>query len=185
MALPGRRVAVITGDGFEESELLEPVRALRQQGVEVRIIGPDRHSVEQGMVGLRHFEIGQRVRADLCIEDASVEDFDALLIPGGRAPDELRMNQRILDFVSEFDDTGKPIGAICHGAQVLISADLVDGRILTGFPSIAVDIENAGGNFMDSEVVEDRNWITSRYPQDLPAFVEAFTRALAQMPVSY
>ncbi|MGE5708147.1 MAG: type 1 glutamine amidotransferase domain-containing protein [Bacteroidota bacterium] len=185
MALPGRRVAVITGDGFEEAELRDPVLALREHGVDVTVIGPDRHAMEQGMLGLRHFEPSGRVRADLCIDEAHVEDFDALYLPGGRAPDELRMNEKILDFVSEFDDAEKPIAAICHGPQILISANLVDGRILTAYPSIEVDLENAGGNYMDSEVVEDRNWITSRGPQDLPVFIEAFLRKLAQLPVSY
>lgn len=183
MAIPGKRVAVITGDGFEEAELLDPIRAMQNQGVDVTIIGPDRHSVEVGMQGFRHLEPGQCIKADMCIEEAHVEDFDALLLPGGRAPDELRMNGFILDFVSEFDDTGKPVMTICHGPQILISANLVDGRILTGYPSIAVDIENAGGNYMDSEVVEDRNWISSRNPHDIPAFIDAIMRRLAEMPI--
>lgn len=177
--LKDMRIAVLATDGFEESELKEPVEAFRNEGADVRIIAPKGKSIR----GWRHKEWGGDVPVDLEVLDAKPDDFEALHIPGGvMNPDRLRMNPDVLDFVRAMDRDGKPIAAICHAPWVLLEAGLVKGRTLTSWPSLRTDLVNAGANWVDREVAVDGNLITSRKPDDIPAYNEAcvirFSQAL-------
>src|SRR5438876_1439475 len=178
MALAGKRVAVLIEEEFEDRELTGPVAALRDAGATVVIVGPT--------AGMRF--TGKRgeaaVTSDLAAGAARMKDFDALVIPGGHAPDKMRMRHAMVDLAREAMDAGKPVAAICHGPQLLISANALRGRTLTCWPSIAVDVKNAGGLYVDKPVVEDGNLITSRKPDDVPAFSEAIIRALSRVQVS-
>jgi deglycase len=172
--LSGKRVAVLVEDEFEDRELTGPCDALREAGVTVVLVGPTA-GVE--FTGKR----GQAVvTSDLGAGAARMKDFDALVIPGGHAPDRMRMRHAMVDLARDAMDAGKPVAAICHGAQVLISANALRGRTLTCWPSIAVDVKNAGGLYVDKPVVEDGNLITSRKPDDVPLFSEALLRALSR-----
>ena len=165
------RVAVIATDGFEESELTEPVAALRDAGARVTIL-----SLEPGQIqGVRHdLDKTMRVEVDRVIGDVSADEFDAVQLPGGAVnADALRMEPGLQAFLMDMQAAGKPIAAICHAPWELISAGLVRGRRLTSYHSIQDDIRNAGGLWIDRDVVEDRNWVTSRQPGDLPAFNQA------------
>jgi protease I len=178
MDIEGKRVAALVGDGFEESELLEPRKALEDAGAIVTIVGVDDRSLQR-IRGKKGLDEGQSVKAEEIVADVTAEDFDALLIPGGHSPDLLRTNKEVQRFVREFDTAKKPMFVICHGPQILISAQLVRGRTLTGFASIADDIRNAGGLYRDQPVVTDGNWVTSRNPQDIPLFNRAVIEKLA------
>jgi protease I len=170
-----RRVALLVEDDFEDRELTEPLDALRGAGVEVVVIGP---AVGQQFRGKR----GQAVvSADMAAGAARMKDFDALVIPGGYAPDKMRMRHAMVDLAREAMAAGKPVAAICHGPQLLISANALRGRTLTCWPSIAVDVKNAGGLYVDRPVVEDGNLITSRKPDDLPQFNHAILKALGML----
>jgi protease I len=165
------RVAVLATDGFEESELTEPVKALRDAGATVNIL-----SLKPGEIqGVRHdLDKTKWVTVDGTIRDASAENFDAVHLPGGTVnADSLRMVPEVQAFLREMQDAGKPIAAICHAPWELVSAGLVRGRTLTSYRSIQDDIRNAGGKWVDREVAEDGNWVTSRQPDDLPAFNRA------------
>jgi protease I len=177
-SIEGKRVAALVGDGFEESELLDPRRALEEQGAIVTIVGVTESSLEK-IRGKRGLDEGQSVKAEELVSDVTADDFDALLIPGGQSPDHIRTNRDVQRFVKEFDAAKKPMFVICHGPQVLISAQITRGRTLTGFASIADDIRNAGGLYRDQPVVTDGNWVTSRNPQDLPMFDRAIIEKLA------
>jgi deglycase len=172
-ALQGRRVAVLVEDEFEDRELTGPVDALRAAGATVVLVGPAAGSTYRGKRG------AAVVTADIAAGAARMAEFDALVIPGGHAPDRMRMRHAMVDLAREAMDSRKPVAAICHGAQVLISANVLRGRTLTCWPSIAVDVKNAGGLYVDKPVVEDGNLITSRKPDDVPAFAEAIIRALS------
>ncbi len=174
----GKRVAALVGDGFEESELLEPKRALEEAGAVVTIVGVDDRAVQK-IRGKKGLDEGQSVKAEEIVADVTADDFDALLVPGGQSPDHLRMNKDVQRFVREFDTAKKPMFVICHGPQILISAQLVRGRTLTGYASIADDIRNAGGLYRDQPVVNDGNWVTSRNPGDLMLFNRAILEKLA------
>jgi protease I len=178
MDIEGKRVAALVGDGFEESELLEPRRALEEAGAVVTIVGVDDKSLQK-IRGKKGLDEGQSVKAEELVADVTAEDFDALLIPGGQSPDHIRTNKDVQRFVKEFDASKKPIFVICHGPQILISAQLTRGRTLTGYAAIADDIRNAGGLYRDQPVVSDGNWITSRNPGDLAMFNRAIIEKLA------
>jgi protease I len=171
--LDGRRIAILIEDAFEDSELVGPRDLLRGEGADVVIVGPKANAEYAGKKGLH-------LPADVAAGSVNARDFDAVVIPGGYAPDKMRMRHAMVDLVRDAVQAGKPVGAICHGPQVLISADVLRGRTVTCWPSIAVDVKNAGGLYVDRPVVEDRNLITSRKPDDVPHFAEAIIRALAQ-----
>ncbi|HEV2260947.1 MAG TPA: type 1 glutamine amidotransferase domain-containing protein [Candidatus Rubrimentiphilum sp.] len=177
-SVEGKRVAALVGDGFEESELTEPRRALEEAGAIVTIVGVDEKS-RQRIRGKRGLDEGQSVKAEELVGDCTADDFDALLIPGGTSPDHIRTNKDVQRLVREFDTVKKPMFTICHGPQVLISAQVVRGRQLTGVPAIADDIRNAGGLYRDQPVVQDANWVSSRTPDDLPQFNRAIVEKLA------
>ena len=179
--LDGFRVAVLATDGFEESELTEPIKALEGAGAEVTIL-----SLKPGHIqGVRHdLDKTVRVEVDRAIGDVSAEEFDAVHLPGGTVnADSLRMVPEVKAFLRKMQAAGKPIAAICHAPWELVSAGLVRGRTLTSYHSIQDDVRNAGGNWVDQGVVEDGNWVTSRQPGDIPAFNRAmlalFSRSLA------
>lgn len=177
-SVEGKRIAALVGDGYEEAELLEPRRALEEAGAIVTIVGAD-EKARQKIRGKRGLDDGGSVKAEELVADVTAEDFDALLIPGGSSPDHIRMNKEVQRFVREFDMVKKPMFVICHGPQVLISAQLVRGRQLTGVNAISDDIRNAGGLYRDQPVVQDSNWVTSRTPDDLPQFNRAILEKLA------
>lgn len=161
------RIAVLATDGFEESELTEPVRALQEAGARVEIIAPQAGPIQ----AFRKDEKSVQVRVDRSLEEAKASDYDALMLPGGaRCADQLRTDMRVQCFVREIDQQGKPIAAICHAPWTLVSAGVIKGHRVTSYPSIQDDLKNAGANWLDQEVVVDGHWVTSRGPQDLPAF---------------
>ena len=175
------RVAVLATDGFEESELTEPVKALRDAGAVVTIL-----SFEAGEIqGVRHdLDKTVRVKVNRTIRNASAEQFDAVQLPGGTVnADRMRSVPVVLDFLRAMQDAGKPFAAICHAPWELVSAGLVHGRTLTSYHTIQDDIRNAGGDWVDRAVVENGNWVTSRQPSDLPAFIRGmialFSRSAA------
>ncbi len=162
---------MLVEDGFEDVELTGPADRLREAGVEVMLVGP---YADRDYTGKR----GAVVRSQLAAGAAKAADFDAVVVPGGYAPDKMRMRPALVDLVRDAVVSGKPVAAICHGPQMLISADAVRGRTVTCWPSIAVDVKNAGGLYVDRPVVEDGNIITSRKPDDVPQFSDAILRAL-------
>ena len=178
MLLHGKRVAMLVEDEFEDRELTGPLDALRAAGATVTIVGPMRGTEYRGNRG------HAVAKAELAAGAACMKDFDALVIPGGHAPDRMRMRHAMVDLARDAMDAGKPVAAICHGPQLLISADVLRGRTLTCWPSIAVDVKNAGGLYIDKPVVEDGNLITSRKPDDVPLFSEAIIRALSRVRAS-
>ncbi|TAJ44314.1 type 1 glutamine amidotransferase domain-containing protein [Methanofollis fontis] len=160
-----KRVAVLIDGMFEDSEYTVPVRAIRSAGHEVVNLGLKAGSMVKGKTD------ASSVRIDVSVRDSSIDDYDALLIPGGYSPDRLRAFPEPVRFVRDFVRKGKPVFVICHGPQLLISARVLDGRRVTGWRSIEIDIRNAGADFLDQEVVVDGNLVSSRSPDDLPAFV--------------
>jgi protease I len=175
--LSGRRVAVLVEDEFEDQELTGPLNALRAAGATVTIVGPSAGAAFRGKRG------EAVVTSDVSAGGARMKDFDALVIPGGHAPDKMRMRHAMVDLARDAMEAGKPVAAICHGPQLLISANTLRGRTLTCWPSIAIDVKNAGGLYVDKPVVEDGNLITSRKPDDVPLFSEAIIRALSKVQV--
>lgn len=161
------RAAVFATDGFEESELTEPVKALRNAGVQVDIISNKSGNIQ----AFRHHDKSIQVKVDKTLDQANAEDYQILMLPGGAlSADAARMLPEVQHFVRIFNETGKPMAVICHAPWLLVSAGLVKGRTLTSYKTIQDDIRNAGGNWVDREVVVDANWVTSRQPKDLPAF---------------
>lgn len=177
-SVEGKRIAALVGDGFEEAELTEPRRALEEAGAIVTIVGVDERA-RQKIRGKRGLDEGGGTRAEELVADVTAEDFDALLIPGGTSPDHIRTNKEVQRFVREFDAVKKPVFVISHGPQVLISAQIVRGRQLTGAHAIADDIRNAGGLYRDQSVVQDSNWLSSRTQEDLGQFNRALVEKLA------
>ena len=167
--LKGKKVAILAADMFERVELEEPRQALEEAGAEVEVI-----SIHDGKIkGFDHFDPANEVEVDRTVEEVSVDDYDALLIPGGVGnPDQLRGDENAVHFVRAFGESGKPIAAICHGPWVLVEAGLARGRTLTSWGTLQTDIRNAGGNWVDEEVVVDDGIVTSRKPDDIPAFNE-------------
>ena len=165
--LQGKKVAILVDDGFEQVELLEPRKALDEAGAKTLVVSPKKDRVK----GWNHTEWGQEVKVDQPLDQARPEDFDALLLPGGvMNPDHLRMNPKAVEFTKAFFAAGKPVAAICHGPWTLVEADVVRGRTVTSYPSIKTDLRNAGARWVDQEVVVDNGLVTSRNPQDIPAF---------------
>lgn len=165
--LAGKKVAILTENGFEEIELTSPKQALEEAGAEVFIISPQEKKVTAW--DSDHWSI--ELNVDENVQDANIDDYDALLIPGGVInPDKMRMNVDCISFVKDFFETGKPLFAICHGPQLLINAEIVAGKKMTSYPSIKIDLINAGANWVNEEVVVDNGLVTSRSPKDLPAF---------------
>lgn len=175
--LDGVRVAVIAADGFEQVELTRPVKALMKHGADVEVV-----SLRPGSImGMNLLFPGKRVRVDRTVSTADAAQYDALHIPGGFVnPDLLRQSDKVLEFVREFERVGKPISTLCHGPWVLISAGLVHGRRLAAWPGIRDDVRNAGGEWVDEAVVHDANWVSSRSPEDLPAFDRAIVAHFAE-----
>jgi protease I len=165
--LQGKRIALLATNGFEQSELLQPKQALEQAGARVDVVSPQSGSIR----GWNHKEWGQEVQVDRPLEQARVDEYDGLLLPGGvMNPDQLRMNPQAVQLVRQFFDAGKPIAAICHGPWLLVEANVVKGLKLTSWPSLQTDIRNAGGQWVDEQCVNDRGIVTSRKPDDIPAF---------------
>jgi protease I len=175
--LSNLRVAVIATDGFEESELTEPVNALKEAGAAVEILSLKLDDIQ----AFRHHDKSITVGVDRAIDDVRPDSYQALLLPGGALnTDTLRVEPSVKSFLQQFQKAGKPIAAICHAPWLLISADLVRGRTLTGYHTIQDDILNAGGNWVDREVVSDENWVTSRQPSDIPAFNREMLKLFSQ-----
>jgi protease I len=175
--LTGKRVAILAAHGFEQSELFEPLEALKAQGATVDVVSPE----DGPLQGFEHVEKGRQVQVDVGLDDADPGDYDALVVPGGLFnPDTLRANDRALAFARGFFDKGKPVGAICHGPWVLADADVLDGRSVTSVPNIRRDIERAGAKWSDDEVVVDAGLVTSRTPKDLPAFCAKLVEEIAE-----
>jgi protease I len=167
-------VLIVATDGFEEWELFGPRQLLQERGADVLLASLKRDPIQATI----HDDAGKTIRPDLTIDQASADDFDALILPGGvRNPDQLRMHRNVIELVRAFDELGKPIGAICHGPWLLVEADLLRGRTATSWPSIRTDLRNAGASVVDRAAVIDGNIVTSRNPED----VEAFTRALIDL----
>ena len=170
-----KRVLIIATNGFEQSELMEPRKLLEAAGIKTTLASPTQGKIR----GWNNGEWGLSVTVDKDIEEVSAEEFDALLLPGGQMnPDILRMDDRVIQLIENFDADSKPIAAICHAPWLLIEADLVHGRTVTGWPSLHTDLENAGAEVVYEEVVVDGNLITSRKPEDIPAFTKALIEAL-------
>jgi len=180
--LTNLHVAAIVTDGFEEAELIEPMNALKKAGAHVEVLSPESGTVQ----GFKHHEKSRQVPVDRLLDDVRPDDYDALLLPGGALnADALRMVPKAQSFVRHFEEAGKPIASICHAPWLLVSADVVHGRRLTSYYTIQDDIRNAGGEWLDQEVVEDDNWVTSRQPKDIPAFNQAMLKLFARVPASH
>jgi protease I len=170
------RFAFVLADQYEDTEFRRPWEEVRKAGHERRIVG---HSARQEVAGKR----GQdRATVEVTPADVSPGEFEALVIPGGYSPDKLRLDADVVGFVKGFFDAGKPVAAICHAPSLLVEADVLRGRTLTSWPSVRKDVENAGGRWVDEEVVRDGNLITSRKPDDLDAFCAALLESVAQVP---
>jgi protease I len=178
--LNGRKVAFLATDMVEQVELVEPWKAVQDAGGNTELL-----SLEEGEIqGFNHYDRADTFAVDHKVADVSIEDYDALVIPGGVGnPDTMRDDEDAVRFVREFFEAGKPVAVICHGPWMLVEADVVRGRRLTSFSSIKTDVENAGGNWVDEEVVVDGNLVTSRNPDDLPAFNQELVELFARAPV--
>ena len=170
--LEGKRIAILVEEDFEDSELMEPLRAMKDAGARVLIVGSGSKKSYRGKRG------STEVRVDTTADKVKADDFDVIIVPGGYAPDKMRLHQSMVDLVQKADGEGKIIAAVCHGPQLLISADIVKGHRVTSWPSVAVDLKNAGATWVDEPVVKDGNIITSRKPADLPKFNKAIIEAL-------
>jgi protease I len=170
--LDGKKIAILAEEDFEDSELIEPLRSMKNAGARVVIVGTGSKPSYRGKRG------NASVSVDTTADKVSVEDFDAIIVPGGYAPDKMRHDPAMVELVKKAYELGRVIAAICHGPQLLISADIVRGHKLTSWPSIAVDLENAGAEWVDAPVVQDGNIITARKPADLPRFNKAIIEAL-------
>jgi protease I len=167
--LDGKKVAALFTDGVEQVELEKPVEGLKGEGAEVEYV-----TLEPGEVqAFNHLDHGDKIQVDKAVKDADASDYDALLLPGGVAnPDFLRMDEDAVSFVRSFVEQAKPIGVICHGPWTLVEAGVLKGRTITSWPSLQTDIRNAGGNWVDEEVVVDEGLVSSRNPDDIPAFTD-------------
>lgn len=175
--LNGKKVAILVAQGFEQVEMTEPRQALDQAGAQTLLISP-----EQGRVrAWNHTDWGQTFDVDMPLRQADAGDFDALLIPGGvMSPDHLRLQPEAVELVREFFAAGKPVASICHGPWLLAEADVIRGRTVTSYPSIRTDLENAGAHWVDQQAVTDQGLVTSRNPDDLPAFCRAMIEEFAE-----
>jgi deglycase len=165
--LKGKKVAILAADGFEQDELLKPREALKEAGAKTQVISPCEHRVK----GKKHDKAGRSVKVDVPLSAADPGEYDALLLPGGvQNPDTLRMDEKAVRFVKSFFEEHKPVAAICHGPWTLVEAGVVRGRRMTSWPSLKTDLRNAGAEWVDEEVVVDNGLVTSRKPDDIPAF---------------
>ena len=175
--LKGKRIAIVATDGFEQSELLKPQEALKAAGAVVEVIAPKAGSIQ----GMEHKTQGKKIDVDRTIDQVKSEEFAALVLPGGVAnPDALRIDDKVVHFVREFFEAHKPVAAICHGPWTLIDANVVKGRKMTSWPSLKTDLKNAGADWVDQEVVVDHGLVTSRKPDDLPAFCRKMVEEFAE-----
>jgi protease I len=177
--LRGRKIAILATDGFEQVELTDPKKNVENAGAATEVL-----SVKEGSIkGWKFGEWGESVRVDKLVSKANIDDYDALILPGGQInPDKLRMDKSAVDFVRRFVASGKPVAAICHGPWMLIEAGVVKGKTVTSWPSVHTDLINAGAKWVDKEVVEDSNLITSRKPDDIPAFSRKVIEVVAKAP---
>ncbi|WP_277185595.1 type 1 glutamine amidotransferase domain-containing protein [Caballeronia sp. BR00000012568055] len=176
-SLTGYKVAILAVDGFEQAELVEPQRALKAAGAEVVVISQKPGQIQ----GFKHVDKGDKVDVDLTLDAANAADYDALVLPGGVVnSDAIRLDSKAQEFVKEADRAKKPIAVICHGGWLPISAGIIAGRTMTSWPSLQDDVRNAGGTWVDQEVQIDGNLITSRKPDDIPAFNQALIDALGR-----
>lgn len=175
--LQGKKIAILATDGFEESELLKPLETLKKEGAQVEIV-----SLKSGDIqGFHHMKPDKKVHVDRELDRARADDYDALMLPGGaQNPDQLRTRPQVQKFVRAFADAGKPLAAICHAPWILIDAGLAKNRKLTSWPTIRIDLRNAGAQVVDEEVVVDQGLITSRGPDDLPAFCKKLVEEIAE-----
>ncbi len=184
--LQGRRIAfLMANEGVEEVELTKPLAAVREAGAEAELLAPEAGEIQ----AFNHLDKGETYQADRAVGDARASEFDGLVLPGGVAsPDNLRTHEEAVSFVRDFFATGKPVGVICHGPWTLIEADVVRGRRVTSWPSLETDLRNAGAEWVDEEVVTDNGLVSSRKPDDLPAFdtkiVEAFAAGVDEGQVA-
>ena len=175
--LSGKKVAFLATDGVEQVELTEPWKAVEAEGGSPELVSLDNGEIQ----GFEHLEHGDKFGVDRAVSDAKAGDYDGLVLPGGVAnPDFLRADDDAVSFVRDFFEAGKPVAAICHGPWTLVEADVVRGRRLTSYPSIKTDIRNAGGNLVDEEVVVDAGLVSSRNPDDLPAFCDKLVEELCE-----
>ena len=178
--LIGKKIAFLATDMVEQVELTEPWKAVEQAGGKPELI-----SLKEGEIqGFVHYDKAERFPVDRTVDEAGPDDYDALVLPGGVGnPDTLRTDEKAVQFARAFMDAGKPVAVICHGPWTLVEADVVRGRTITSWPSVKTDIKNAGGNWVDQEVVVDDNLTSSRKPDDLPAFCSTFVEEFAKTPV--
>jgi|ERR1051326_4168711 protease I len=177
MDLKGKRVAILATDGFEQIELTSPREALEKAGAKCVIVSPKDGEIQ----GFKHHDKADKIKVDLNVAKASASDFDSVLLPGGVINgDALRIDKKAQQFVQEIDRAGKPIFVICHGGWILVSSGLVRGHTMTSWPTLQDDIRNAGATWRDEQVIRDRNWVSSRKPDDLPAFNEQIVRCLGE-----
>ena len=175
--LIGLRVAILVTDGFEQSELTEPRKALQAAGADTEVVSP----IEGKVRGWNHKDWGQEVEVNQALDTADPKDYDALLLPGGvMNPDALRTQPKAVAFVKSFFDAGKPVGAICHGPWTVIESGAANGYRMTSWPSLKTDVRNAGANWVDQDVVVDENLVTSRKPDDIPAFNREIIKLFGQ-----
>ena len=175
--LSGKKVAILVAHGFEQVELTEPKRALEEAGAESHIVSP----VDGKVKGWQHDHWGDEMDVDVPLSEASAEDYDALVLPGGQMnPDNLRQEEAAVAFARAFFEAGKPVAAICHGPWLLVEADVVRGRRMTSYNSISTDLKNAGADWVDEEVVVDQGLVTSRNPDDIPAFNRKMVEEIAE-----
>jgi len=174
-SIQGKKVAILATDGFEQIELTDPKKNLEAAGAHVDVL-----SLKEGEIkGWDHTNWGKKVKVDRVVTSVKAADYDALVLPGGQInPDILRTNKNAVAFVKQFAESGKPVAAICHGPWTLVEAGVVKGRTMTSWPSVHTDLQNAGANWVDKEVVVDGNFITSRKPEDIPAFSERLISAI-------
>jgi protease I len=180
-SIKGKKVAILATDGFEQVELTEPRRDLEKAGAKVDVL-----SIKPGQIkGWDKTDWGKPVKVDHLVNDVRPTDYDALVLPGGQInPDKLRTDRNAVAFIKAFVESGKPVAAICHGPWGLIEADVVKGKTVTSWPSVHTDLKNAGAKWVDKEVVQDGNIITSRRPEDIPAFSKQIIESLAKVPLA-
>ena len=175
--LSNKNIAILSESGFEESELFEPLNRLKEEGANVRIISSKKGSIQ----AMKDHQWSREIEVDNTLEEVNANDFDGLVLPGGVInPDALRTNDHAIAFVKDFFKEGKPVAAICHGPQTLINAEVVEGRKMTSYKAIKKDLVNAGANWVDEEAVVDQGLVTSRSPQDLPAFNDKMVEEFAE-----
>ena len=175
--LTGKKIAILVENGFEQVEMTKPRQALNDAGAQTFLVSPNSDQVQ----GWNHYDQGDKFPVDVQLDNANPNDYDALMLPGGTMnPDQLRMNEKAVQFIKSFFEAGKPVAAICHGPWTLVEADVVKGRTVTSWSSLKTDLKNAGATWVDQEVVVDQGLVTSRNPNDIPAFVSKMIEEFAE-----